>query len=273
MFRTSNPLLSQSTFDATRQGRSWTDSVFEAGQAGRVKPAGGVMTMSGTVRVAFLLVGLCVAGASGSWMVIEQNRGLALPLSLGGALAAFVMGLIVAFKPRAAPVLGVPFALAEGAFLGAISLFVAERLNARVPGMGMTTVAQAVGLTFSIFVALLAAYSFRLVRLGSTAKKVVIMATLGVALLYLASFVLRLFGVSVPFIHDASPIGIAFSGFVVVLASLNLVLDFQFIDETASAGDQPKFMEWAAAVGLLGTLVWLYIEVLRLLMKIREMQR
>jgi uncharacterized YccA/Bax inhibitor family protein len=128
---------------------------------------------------------------------------------------------------------------------------------------------QAVGLTFGTCLAVLMAYTSGLVKATENFKMGVVAATGGIALVYLASIVLNLFGVRVPFIYDNGLFGIGFSLFVVVIAALNLVLDFDFIDSGARSG-APKYMEWYAAFGLMVTLVWLYIEVLRLLMKLRS---
>jgi uncharacterized YccA/Bax inhibitor family protein len=129
-------------------------------------------------------------------------------------------------------------------------------------------VINAVALTFGTLAALLAAYSTGLIRPSENFKLGIFAATGGIALLYLVSMVLGFFGVRVPYIHDSSPIGIAFSVFVVIIAALNLVLDFDFIERGAEAG-APKYMEWVGAFGLLVTLVWLYLEILHLLAKIQ----
>jgi uncharacterized YccA/Bax inhibitor family protein len=158
-------------------------------------------------------------------------------------------------------VTGPIYALLEGLFLGGISAI----FEARYPGI----VIQAVSLTFGTLLVLLVAYTSRVIRPSENFKLGIVAATGGIALIYMASFVLGLFGVSMPYIHDNGLIGIGFSLFVVVIAALNLVLDFDFIENGASQG-APKYMEWYGAFGLMVTLIWLYIEILRLLAKLRS---
>ena len=179
---------------------------------------------------------------------------------VGGLIAA----LVTVFKPTAAPITTPLYAAFEGLLLGGLSLV----FEARYPGI----VINAVGLTFGTLAVLLLAYSSGLIRPSENFKLGVVAATGAVALLYLVSMVLGFFGKTVPFIHDSGPIGIGFSLFVVGLAALNLVLDFDFIERGAAAG-APKYMEWFGAFGLLVTLVWLYIEILRLLAKLQDRRR
>jgi len=151
--------------------------------------------------------------------------------------------------------------LLEGLFLGGISAI----LDARFPGI----VIQAVGLTFGTLFIMLLAYRSGLIHVTDKFRMGVVAATGGIALLYLATIVLGFFGASVPYIHDSGTIGIAFSLFVIVVAALNLVLDFDLIEKGAAHG-APKYVEWYAAFGLMVTLIWLYIEFLRFLSKLRS---
>ncbi|PYQ23818.1 MAG: hypothetical protein DMF79_03045, partial [Acidobacteria bacterium] len=171
------------------------------------------------------------------------------------------VALVTAFKPAFSPVTTPIYAALEGLFLGGVS----GLYELRYPGIVM----NAVGLTFGCLAALLAAYSSGLIRPSENFKLGIVAATGGIALLYLVSMGLGFFGKSIPFIHDSGPIGIAFSVFVVGLAALNLVLDFDFIEDGARRG-APKYMEWYGAFGLLVTLVWLYLEILRLLAKLQN---
>jgi len=171
------------------------------------------------------------------------------------------LALITIFKKEWSPFTAPMYALVEGVFLGAISAL----FNAKFPGI----VFQAVLLTFGTLFALLFAYRSGVIKATENFKLGVVAATGGIALLYLASFVLGFFNINVPVIHDSSWLGIAFSLFVVVVAALNLVLDFDFI-ETGVAQRAPKYMEWYGAFGLMVTLVWLYVEFLRLLSKIQQ---
>jgi uncharacterized YccA/Bax inhibitor family protein len=182
-----------------------------------------------------------------------------MPLAYGGAIAGLILAVITSFKPAWAMITGSLYALAEGLFLGAISAI----FEARFPGIALS----AAGCTVGTLAGLLIAYQSGLIRATENFKLGVFAATAGIAIFYLVSMVLGFFGIHIPYIHQSGPIGIAFSAFVVIIAALNLVLDFDFI-ERGVAGGAPKHMEWYAAFGLLVTLVWLYIEILRLLSKI-----
>jgi uncharacterized YccA/Bax inhibitor family protein len=271
MFRTSNPVLNGSAFNVTN---------YDALGGSAASARAGEMTVQGVVNKSFFLIGLSTATAVSTWhFLANKTINPALP-ALGGGLAAFVISLIICFAPKTAPWLAWVYAMLKGPALAGISFIVATMLEARLAakgastsGMmgsaGITLVFQAIGLTFGIFFALLLAYSMRIIRLSGPWKRGIIAATLGLCLFYLASLVLSMFGISIGFIWDSGPIGIAFSALVVVLAAANLVLDFQTIEENAQSG-APKWMEWLGAVGLLMTLAWLYIEVLRLLYKLKD---
>jgi uncharacterized YccA/Bax inhibitor family protein len=180
---------------------------------------------------------------------------------LGGGIGGFILAMVTIFKKEWSPVTAPLYALVEGLFLGAISAI----YNAQFQGI----VLQAVMLTFGIMFALLFAYRSGLIKATENFKLGVAAATGGIALIYIATIVLGLFGIKIPFIHDSGLIGIGFSLFVVVVASLNLVMDFDFIESGVEAG-APKYMEWYGAFGLMVTLVWLYLELLRLLSKLRR---
>ena len=169
--------------------------------------------------------------------------------------------MVAIFKPTTAPIVAPGYALLEGLFLGGISSI----MEARFPGI----VIQAVGLTFGTLFALLFAYKSGLIKATENFKLGVAAATGGIFMMYMLSFILGFFGMNVPFIHGNGIIGIGISGFIVVIAALNLVLDFDFIEHGVEQG-APKFMEWRAALGLMITLVWLYIEILHLLSKLRS---
>jgi uncharacterized YccA/Bax inhibitor family protein len=180
---------------------------------------------------------------------------------LGGAIGGFIVALVTVFKKQWAGVTAPLYALLEGLVLGGIS----SLLEARYPGI----VIQAVGLTFGTLFGLLFAYRSGLIKATENFKLGVVAATGGIALVYLATMLLGFFNISMPYIHESGLIGIGFSLFVVVIAALNLVLDFDFIENGAAQG-APKYMEWYAAFGLMVTLIWLYIEILRLLSKMRS---
>jgi uncharacterized YccA/Bax inhibitor family protein len=183
-----------------------------------------------------------------------------MPLLWIGLGGGFVIALVTVFKKEWAPFTTPLYAAFEGVFLGVVSLF----FNVAYPGI----VFNAVGLTFGVLAALLAAYSSGLIRPSENVKLGIAAATGGIALVYLVSMGLGFFGKSIPLIHGSGPIGIGFSLLVVGIAALNLVLDFDFIESGAQRG-APKYMEWYGAFGLLVTLVWLYLEILRLLAKLQ----
>lgn len=278
MLRTNNPALRADVF---KKPETW-DS-FQAGQRGvagggvvggvAAAPAAsmaaarpGTMTLQGAVNASLILLGICVATAFGAWVLIQNNPALLFPLAFGGAIGGLVLALIISFKPKAAPVLGPVYAIAEGGFLAGISMIYAERVAGTNIGgaTGTGIILQASLLTFGIMGALLIAYTTRLIKPTENFKLGVAAATGGIFFLFVAQMVLSLFGITIPYIWESGPIGIGLAGFIVVIAALNLVLDFDFIEEGANNG-LPKHMEWYAAFGLLVTLVWLYISLLRLL--------
>jgi uncharacterized YccA/Bax inhibitor family protein len=171
---------------------------------------------------------------------------------------------VTVFKKEWAPVTAPIYALLEGLFLGALS----ATLELRFPGIAIESVA----LTFGTCFCLLLAYRSGIVRASDKFKLGIVAATGGIALIYFLSMLLGLFHVRIPGIFGSGPVGILFSLVVVVIAALNLILDFSFIEEGAYRG-APKYMEWYSAFGLMVTLVWLYLEIIRLLSKLREERR
>lgn len=216
------------------------------------------MTLGGTVAKTAILTLLTLATTLVTYVMAMKGMNVKA-LAYGGAIVGFILAMVTAFKPAWAMITGSLYALAEGLFLGAISAV----FEARFPGIALS----AAGCTVSTLAGLLIAYRSGLIRATENFKLGVFAATAGIMLFYLVTMVLGFFGIHVPYIHQAGPIGIAVSAFVVVIAALNLVLDFDFIETGVSRG-APKYMEWYAAFGLLVTLVWLYIEILRLLSKI-----
>ena len=241
MMRTSNPVLNESAFDRQTQ-------------LGVAR-----MTLMGTVNATLMFVGLLMVSALFTWNMMASNPGAAMNWMVGGLIGGLVMALVTVFKPQYAAITGSLYALAEGLFLGALS--------AMYEGMHNGIVLQAVLLTVCVLAALLAAYSFGLVRATQKFRTGIMAATAGIFLVYMVSLVLGFFGIQIPFIHSSGLFGIGFSLFVVTIAALNLVLDFDLIENGVAQG-APKHMEWYAAFGLLVTLVWLYIEILRLLSKL-----
>ena len=252
MLRSSNPALKDSTFLDLSSG-----SVVAGDQ--------GTMSLNGTVNKTGMLLLMTVLTAAFAWSQTMTPTGEVAPGAmgylLGGGIGGFILAMVTIFKKEWSPVTAPLYALVEGLFLGAISAI----YNAQFQGI----VLQAVMLTFGIMFALLLAYKSGLIKATENFKLGVAAATGGIALIYIATIVLGLFGIKIPYIHDSGLIGIGFSLFVVVVASLNLVMDFDFIESGVEAG-APKYMEWYGAFGLMVTLVWLYIEFLRLLAKLQS---
>lgn len=215
------------------------------------------MTINGTVNKTALALVLLMAAAAFSWNQGAQANVWVLTGFLGG----FVVAMVTVFKKEWAPVTTPLYAVLEGLGLGGLSL----TFETMYPGM----VSQAVFLTFGVLGAMLLAYRSGLVQATEKFKLGVIAATGGIAVVYVIGFVLSFFGTSIPLIHGSGTIGIVFSFVVVGIAALNLVLDFDFIEQGAERG-APRYMEWYGAFGLLVTLVWLYLELLRLLSKLQE---
>jgi uncharacterized YccA/Bax inhibitor family protein len=221
------------------------------------------MTLSGTVNKTAMLLALLLITAVYTWgrFMQTQDASSIQGLMLVGVVGGLVVALVTVFKPTVVPYTAPVYALLQGLAIGGIS----ATFEARFPGI----VIQAVGLTFGTLFCLLAAYRSGLIQATENFKLGVVAATGAIMLLYLVSFVMSFFGTSIGFIHDSGLLGILFSAFVVVIAALNLVLDFDFIESGVEQG-APKYMEWYGAFGLLVTLVWLYLEILRLLGKTRN---
>jgi uncharacterized YccA/Bax inhibitor family protein len=218
------------------------------------------MSIQGTVNKTG--VSLLILLATASWVWSRARAGDPfMGLMIAGLAGGFVVALVTIFKKTWAPVTTPLYAALEGLLLGGVS----ATFEARYPGIVM----NAVALTFGTLAALLLAYSSRLIRPSENMKLGIAAATGGVALVYLVSMVLGFFGTTIPLIHGSGPIGILFSVVVVGIAAFNLVLDFDFIESGAAAG-APKYLEWYGAFGLLVTLVWLYLEMLRLLAKLQN---
>ena len=217
----------------------------------------GSMTLQGTTNKCFMLLFIILLGAAWVWGEPEKLASLFLPALIGG----FVLALVTIFKKEWAPVTAPIYAFVEGLVLGGISAI----MERAYPGI----VIQAVGLTFGTAFAMLFIYKARIIKVPDNFRLGVFAATGGIALYYLVSMVLGFFGVRAPLIYDSGWLGIGFSLFVVVIAALNLVLDFDYIEKASDSG-APKYMEWYGAFALMVTLIWLYFEMLRLLSKLRS---
>ncbi|HXM11444.1 MAG TPA: Bax inhibitor-1/YccA family protein [Terriglobales bacterium] len=225
--------------------------------------SGEAMTLSGTVNKTGILLICVVATAAWSWnrFFHAPTSDTVLPLVAIGGIGGFILALVTIFKKEWSPVTSPIYALLEGLALGGISAV----FELRYPGIAM----QAVGLTFGTLFVLLLAYRSGLIRVTEKFKLGVVAATGGIAVFYLIEFVLGFFGVHFAAINGSGLLGIGFSVVVVIVAALNLVLDFDFIESGVNAG-APKYMEWYGAFGLIVTLVWLYLEILRLLAKLNS---
>ena len=245
LMRTSNPALNARAFQGEGAG------------------IGEAMTLQGTINKTGLLL-VCVVGtAAWTWNIFMHagNAQAVMPYLLIGGIGGFIFALVTIFKKTWAPVTAPVYALLEGLVLGSISAM----FEVRYHGIAI----QAVSLTFGTMFALLLAYRSGLIPVTQNFNLGIIAATGGIALFYLAQIVLGFFGIHFTAVNGSGPIGIAFSVFVVIIAALNLVLDFDFIENAVTAG-APKYMEWYGAFGLMVTLIWLYLEILRLLAKLRS---
>ena len=224
---------------------------------------GNAMTLNGTVhKTALLLIGL-IATAAITWRrtMLTEDLSTLYPYFAVGIIGGLVVGFITAFKMEWSPVTAPLYCVLQGLFLGIFSAIFEQKF----PGI----VFQAVSLTFGTLASLLLAYQTGLIKATENFKLGVTAATGGIMLIYLINFAMSFFGSGIPYIHESGTFGILFSLFVVVIAALNLVLDFDFI-ENGVEQKAPKYMEWYAAFGLLVTLIWLYLEILRLLAKMRS---
>lgn len=237
-YKTGNPVLSEKSFE-------------------NLSRIGEKMTLDGTVNKTILLLGVLIASGSFGWIYLSQYPVLVLP----AAIFALIIAFIIVFKKNLAPILAPVYAVTEGIVLGIIS----SLYNEQYAGI----VLQAVALTIAIAAVMLLLYKTRVIQATKNFQLAVVSATTGIALLYIIDLGMRFFGNGFAFISGGGPIGIAFSVFVVGIASLNLVMDFDFIEKGAASG-APKYMEWYGAFGLIVTLVWLYLEILRLLSKLRR---
>ena len=214
------------------------------------------MTLDGAVNKTGILLSLCFGGAFVGWNIPT--------LMIPAAIVGFVLALVTIFRSPAKAGSTAPlYALSQGIFLGGITMI----FETQFPGIAI----QAIGLTFGILASLLFCYKSGIIKPTENFRLMVFSATVGIGIVYLVSILINLFssGQQVMMIHESGAIGIGFSLFVVGIASLNLVLDFDFIEDGAEKG-MPKYMEWYGAFSLMVTLIWLYMEILRLLAKLRR---
>jgi uncharacterized YccA/Bax inhibitor family protein len=220
------------------------------------------MTVRGTLNKFGFMFLMLMGTAYYSWKEFDGS-GDVQSLIWGGAIGGLVVALVIMFKKEWSPFLAPLYALLEGLFIGAISAYYNDAFATKMPNIIM----NAVGLTFGTAISMYFLYSFKIIQATEKFKAIVFTATAGIAVFYLIAMVVRMFGVEMAFLHEGSLMGIGFSLVVVAIAALNLILDFDMMERGAEAG-APKYMEWYGAFGLMVTIVWLYLEILRLLSKI-----
>src|SRR5918993_2939800 len=243
--------------------RSFQRGIEEAGAEPRANTAAGTHTITG------LLFVIVVAAAAFGWSQVEivtvggREEALTPTWTWLAFLVTFIVAIVGAFAYRAAPITSVLYALGEGSLLGIASRYYELRYEG--------SVSQALLATFCIFVAVYLLYSLRIVKITSRFATVVIAATGGIVLLYVAAWLLSLLGVDLRFLYAPTPLGIGISVLIVILGALNLTLDFSFIERAAGVG-APRYMQWYAAFGLMLSLIWIYVSVLRLIALLRARQ-
>jgi uncharacterized YccA/Bax inhibitor family protein len=249
IFKTNNPILTDKAYQKS----------LDVYDSGVVK-----MTARGTLNKFFLLSLLVMATASLTWSAVYQHVDVTGYI-IGGAIGGFIIAIVLAFKPAWSPFLAPIYALLEGAFVGGVSAYLQYVFRDKMPGMIM----HAVVITFGVVIAMFLLYRFRIIRVTETFKTIVFTATLGIVFFYLIAWGLSFAHIDIPFLHQGSTVGILFSLFVIGLASMNLVMAFDRVEQGVAMG-APKYMEWYSAFGLVVVIVWLYIEILNLLAKLNS---
>ncbi len=245
--------------------------LFRAQAFENARVGAGAMSVAGTINRAGFLILLLLVSAFFVWQKFfelfyaQENPQAAMaavmPWMIGGIVGGLILALVIIFAKTTAPYVAWLYALCEGLAIGGISAI----FQAQYAGI----VIQAVALTFGVLSTMLVLYGFGIIRATEKFRAIVFACTGGIALVYVVTLLLGFFGTTVPYIHGSGPIGIGFSLFVVAIAALNLIVDFDNIERGAKHG-APKYMEWYCAFGLLVTLVWLYLEILRLLAKLKR---
>ncbi len=249
IFKSGNPTLTEKMFDKSLE----LDASLQ-----------GSMTVRGSINKFGFMMVMLIAGAAYNWHLYQElQQNTMQTLMYVGIFGGLITAIAISFKPNWAPFLAPLYALLEGLFIGGISVIMNAAFAKNYPGLVM----QAVGLTFGVAISMFILYNFRIIKATERFKSVIFTATLGIGIFYLLTMVLGFFGINVSFMHDSSLLSIGISLFIVGIAALNLILDFDMIEQGAERG-APKFMEWYGAFGLMVTIVWLYIEMLRLLSKL-----
>jgi uncharacterized YccA/Bax inhibitor family protein len=244
--KSGNPTLTEKIFDTTP-----------------IDQQQGIMTARGAMNKFGFLFLMVIAGAGFTWHLYYQGKGeTMMPLMMLGVFGGLITAIVITFKRSWAPFLAPLYGLLEGLFLGAISAIMNEAFKAKYPGL----VVQSVGLTLGVAVAMFLLYNSGIIKVTQRFRSVLFTATIGIGIFYLVTMVVRMFGVQMDFMMmgNGSLLGIGISLFVVIIAALNLIMDFDMIEQGAAMG-APKYMEWYCAFGLMVTIVWLYVEMLKLL--------
>ena len=236
----SNPVLNEGAFERAQQN---------------IRSANDVMTLQGTINKTFFLLFLCIVGGMLSWTNYTMWFSYLTPISI----IALIIGFITAFKPNFSPITAPIYSFLQGLLLGAVS----AAYNVRFQGI----VFNAVAITILVFFFMLFIYRSGIIKVTKSFRTAIISATAAIFVLYLGSWLLSLFGVNTAYLTSSSPLSIGISVVVCIVAAFNFLLDFDFIDQMTGRFAAPKFMEWYAGFGLIVTLIWLYIEILKLLGK------
>jgi uncharacterized YccA/Bax inhibitor family protein len=221
-----------------------------------------LMTVNGAMKKFGLMLVMVLGAASFTWGEFFKG-GNVMPWAIGGAIGGFVLALVIIFKQSWAPYLSLGYALCQGLFLGAISAVLEASFGAKYPGLIM----QAVLMTFGVAAGMFLLYYFRIIRVTNTFRKVLFTAMIAILLFYIVAFIINVTGGHFYYLQDSSPLAIGINLFVIVIAALRLMLDFDLIEKGAEQG-APKYFEWYGAFGLMVTMIWLYMNILRLLARI-----
>ncbi len=243
----SNPMLNENTFNKT-------DTIYvDQSRA---------MTINGTMQKTLLLLLFVILGSFFSWSAVASgNTSLMTMFAIVGVLAGFILCLVISLKRHLAAMLSPVYAICEGLFLGGISAI----MEAQLPGI----VIQAVAGTFVTMLVMLALYMGRVITVTDRLRSTIISATFGIAVFYLVAFILSFFGIGGSLFYGAGILAIGINALVIIIAAFNLLLDFDIIERGVNAY-APKYMEWYCSFGLLVTLVWLYLEILKLLSRLNR---
>jgi len=248
LFKSGNPTLSEKQFQQTTSDYNSYET----------------MTVRGTMNKFGFLMLMVMAGAAFSWQAFNEGKNIT-PYLLIGALGGLVVALVITYKKEWSGYLAPAYGILEGVFVGAISAYFNFLFREKYPDIIM----HAVLLTFAVAASMYLLYSLRIIKVTERLRSVIFVATASIAVFYLLTWILGFFGIHFAFLTTGSTFGIVFSLAVIGIAALNLLLDFDMIERGSEMGE-PKFMEWYGAFGLLVTLVWLYLEILRLLSKLND---